>query len=131
MTIWLTGMGKDLMARSTAIDKHLPLNPPLFHVLVTLGRDTLHGYAILRRFEDEAPGQPALLPGTLYTSIARLLEHGLVEEVEAPSPDDDARRRYYRSTALGRKVAAAEARRLERLIDLARRRRLLASRGAP
>lgn len=102
------------------------LRAPLFHILVTLGPDTLHGYAIMQRFSEETGGREVLLPGTLYSSIARLLDRGLVEEVPAPAgSSEDARRRFYRATAAGRARARTEAERLERLVELARRQNLL------
>jgi DNA-binding PadR family transcriptional regulator len=101
----------------------LPLGTPIFHILLALGGDVLHGYAIQRRFEEESGGEQ-ILPGTLYSSIGRMREWGLVEEVRERPAEDDPRRRYYRATALGRAAAAAEAARMERLVAFARRQAL-------
>lgn len=102
------------------------LSAPIFHILLVLGHDTLHGYAIMQRFADETDGQEILLPGTLYSSIARMLDETLVEEVPAPVGEGgDARRRFYRATTRGLSVARAEAERLDRLVEMARRRALL------
>jgi DNA-binding PadR family transcriptional regulator len=70
-----------------------------------------------------------MLPGTLYSTLGKMLDSGLVEEVASDLRDDDSRRRYYRVTTFGREVARAEAARLERLVGLARKRRLLPARG--
>ena len=103
----------------------LPLSPPVYHVLLALGDDALHGYAMMQAFEAMTDGADQLLPGTLYATLARMVETGLLEESEPPSPEADARRRYYRATAFGRQVAAAETARMERLVGLARARRLV------
>lgn len=102
-----------------------PLRAPLFHILVTLGSETLHGYAIMQRFSDATEGREVLLPGTLYSSIARLLDLGLVEESQPPRTGADPRRRYYQATSAGRARAREEAERLERLVELARSQDLL------
>ncbi|MGD2067269.1 MAG: helix-turn-helix transcriptional regulator [Gemmatimonadota bacterium] len=102
---------------------HLPLGTPVLHILLALGRERLHGYAIMQGIEEKTGGKARILPGTLYTTLNRMLEDGLVEEAPAPpdAPDDDRRRRYYRVTDLGRDVVAAEADRLSVLLDVARR----------
>lgn len=101
------------------VNEHLPLSPPVFHVLLALGRDSLHGYAIMQAFYRLTGGRGELLPGTLYATLARMLETGLVVEVEPPSEGGDARRRYYRITDFGRALAAAEAERMRGLVDVA------------
>ena len=100
----------------------LPLQAAAFHILVALADDDRHGYAIMREVSERTGGKLKLNPGTLYTTIRRLLEQGLVMELdERPDPsDDDERRRYYRLTAFGRKVARAEAARLAELVAMAR-----------
>ncbi len=104
------------------------LRGPVFHILLALGDQELHGYAIMQRFEEET-GE-VLLPGTLYSSIGRMLEEGLIQEVTTErSGDDDPRRRYYRVTELGREAATTEAERMCRLVDLARQRSLLPDPG--
>jgi DNA-binding PadR family transcriptional regulator len=105
----------------------LPLNRDTFHILVSLADQDRHGYAIMCDVRDRTDGALRLSPSTLYASIRRLLEKGLIEELaERPDPEhDDERRRYYRLTPLGRAVAKAEARRLERLLADARATGLL------
>lgn len=104
----------------------LPLSPPAFHVLLALGEERLHGYAIMREFESRTAGRELLLPGTLYTTIARMLELGLIQEVgnRPPAAEDDRRRRYYQVTEFGREVARAEASRMRLLLDVAAQQRL-------
>lgn len=104
----------------------LPLSPPVFHVLLALGDRAMHGYAIMQAFETKTGGSESILPGTLYATIARMVQGGLIEELaEAPAGSTDARRRYYRVTAHGRHVARAESERLARLLEVARSERLL------
>jgi DNA-binding PadR family transcriptional regulator len=109
----------------------LPLPLAHFHVLVTLAGEELHGYAILQDVASRTGGAVQLETGTLYRSIHRLLEKGLVEESsERPDPSlDDERRRYYRITPLGAAVVRAEAARLASLVDLARAKGLAPARG--
>jgi DNA-binding PadR family transcriptional regulator len=91
-------------------------------VLLAIGPEERHGYAIMREIERITEGATRLGPGGVYTTIRRLLDDGLIEESdERPDPDvDDQRRRYYRLTGLGRAVAAAEVRRLDSLVQAAR-----------
>jgi DNA-binding PadR family transcriptional regulator len=105
----------------------LPLHRDTFQILVALADRDRHGYSILRDVEARTEGKVRLSPSTLYASIRRLLEGGLIEELaERPDPEhDDERRRYYRLTPLGRGVAMAEARRLDRLLADARASGLL------
>jgi len=104
----------------------LPLTPAMFHVLVALADEDRHGYAIIQDVAARTDGSIRLSPGTLYRSIQRMLEDGLIVETdERPSPeDDDERRRYYRLTTLGTAVAQAEAARLMDLVRMARARGL-------
>ncbi len=96
--------------------------PARFHILTVLAAGDQHGYAILRAVRDRTDGRVRLGPATLYRSIHRMLQDGLIEEVrDRPDPaEDDERRRYYRITRLGRNAARAEAKRLAGLVDLAR-----------
>jgi len=105
----------------------LPLTPAVFHILLTLADGERHGYSIMQEVEKRSESRISLGPGTLYTAIKRLLADGLIEETdERPDPAlDDERRRYYRLTPFGRRVAAAEAGRLESLVSEARSRNLL------
>jgi DNA-binding PadR family transcriptional regulator len=99
----------------------LPLSPAVFHILLSLGEGERHGYALKREIARRTDGKLNLGPGVLYSSIAKLLEQGLIEESnDRPDPHlDDERRRYYRLTAFGRKVAQAEAARMRDLVRLA------------
>ena len=106
---------------------YLPLTPALFHVLLALADGEKHGYAILKEVARRTRGKVRLSAGTLYGIIHRLLGDGLIVESEdRPDPAlDDQRRRYYRLTEFGRKVAVAEAERLEEMIEIARAKKLL------
>jgi DNA-binding PadR family transcriptional regulator len=98
-----------------------PLSPAIFHILLSLGEGERHGYALKREISARTGGKLKLGPGVLYGSISRMLELGLIEE-SADRPDahlDDERRRYYRITPYGRKVAQAEAARMRELVQLA------------
>ena len=97
----------------------LPLPSSSFHVLLVLAETELHGYAIMREVERISDGAVRMGAGTLYGTIKRLLELGMVEESgERPDPDlDDERRRYYRVTGLGERVVTAEVRRLATMIE--------------
>lgn len=101
-----------------------PLSPPVYHVLLALGDEVLHGYGIMRRFDELTGGVDQLLPGTLYATLARMVDLGLIEEARAPSGDQSGgpSRRHYRVTARGRALARTESERLRRLVDVARRR---------
>ena len=98
----------------------IPLSPPVFHVLLALGDSAMHGYAMMQAFEAKTDGAETLLPGTLYATIARMVDAKLIEESEPPADASDRRRRYYRVTAFGREVVAAESERLSRLLRIAR-----------
>ena len=103
-------------------DDLLPLPAATFHILMALADDDRHGYAIIQDVAARTDGEDALSAGTLYRSVQRMLEQGLIEELsERPAPElDDERRRYYRITALGRAAARAETTRLASLLRLAR-----------
>lgn len=104
------------------VDSFLPLPPATFHILMALAEEDRHGYAIIQDVAARTGGELRLSAGTLYRSIQRMLEQGLITEIsERPAPElDDERRRYYRITPLGAAVARAEARRLTQLVKLAR-----------
>jgi DNA-binding PadR family transcriptional regulator len=104
-----------------------PLTPAMFHVLLALAGDDLHGYAILKEVELRTGGKVRLSTGTLYGIIKRLLADDLIVELRTrPSEtEDDERRRYYRLTPQGRQVAAAEAERMDEVLSIARSRNLL------
>src|ERR1700753_1059474 len=103
-------------------DQFLPLKPDAFYVLFVLLAGERHGYAIMREAADRSDGRVELQAGALYRLLRRLLDDGLVTESQRrPAADaDDERRRYYRITALGRRVIAAEAERMAALADAAR-----------
>jgi DNA-binding PadR family transcriptional regulator len=100
----------------------LPVPSAVFHILMSLADEDRHGYAIIQDVAMRTGGELKLSAGTLYRSIQRMLEQGLIVETrERPAPEeDDERRRYYRITPFGVAVARAEAHRLDRLIKLAR-----------
>lgn len=107
-------------------ESFLPLTPVSFEILLALADGEQHGYSIMREVERRSSGTVTLHAGTLYRALARLLESGLIEELdERPDPThDDERRRYYRMTDRGRAVARAEAVRLESQLSAARTRLL-------
>jgi DNA-binding PadR family transcriptional regulator len=105
----------------------LPLTAAVFHILLALADGERHGYAIMREVANHTEGRVRLGPGTLYGTVKRMLADGLIEEVdERPDPAlDDERRRYYGLTDFGKKVAAAEASRMYRLVQTARGKQLI------
>jgi len=109
----------------------LPLPAATFHILMALADGDRHGYAIILDVAERTRGRLRLSAGTLYRSIQRMLEQGLIVETdERPAPeDDDERRRYYRLAPFGREVASAEADRLTDLLKLARQRGLTTRRA--
>lgn len=105
----------------------LPLTPAVFNILLALTDGEKHGYAIMSEVEANTQGEVKMGPGTLYGSIKRMLEAGLIEESEErPDPAmDDQRRRYYRLTGLGMRVVKAEAERLARQVAVAKMKQVL------
>ena len=103
-------------------ESYLPLTPAVLDIMVALGNEELHGYAIMQEVTRRTQGRRRLAPGTLYRSLKQMHERGLLaESEERPDPSlDDERRRYYRLTDLGRKVALAELERLEGLVRAGR-----------
>ena len=102
-------------------ESFLPLPTAAFHILVALADADRHGYAIMQDVAVGTGGRLKLNPGTLYTTIRRLLDQGLLAELdERPDTEDDERRRYYRLTEMGRQVAKAEAARLQQALAFAR-----------
>lgn len=108
-------------------EEFLPLTPAMFHILLALADKERHGYHIMREVDERTNGNVKLGPGTLYGSIKRMMADGLIEELEErPDPElDDERRRYYRLTDFGFRVASAEAQRLEQMVISARAKKLL------
>ena len=113
------------MADDTDISKLLPLPEATLHILLALSDQERHGYAIIQDVEARTDGALRLSAGTLYRSIARMVEQGLISEVTPRrTRADDERRRYYRITTFGTAVARAELRRLTDLVRLGRARGL-------
>ncbi len=102
--------------------RFLPLKPQWFHILLSLAGGDQHGYGIMQDVLNRTTGKVHLWPATLYGSIKRLIEADLIEESdERPAPElDDARRRYYRMTLLGKRVLDAECERLQELVQAIR-----------
>ena len=119
-TVAIASVAMSEIAREA--ETFLPLPPATFHILIALADDDRHGYAVIQDVAERTGGALKLSAGTLYRSIQRMLEQGLiVEPRERPAAhEDDERRRYYRITPLGTAVAKAEARRLTQLVKLAR-----------
>lgn len=106
-----------------------PLTPAVFHILLALMDQERHGYGIMKEVESQTQGEMLLRAGTLYQAIKRMLEMGLIEE-SAVRPDpalDDERRRYYKISGLGHKVASAEVERLRKLLQIARAKQKLST----
>jgi DNA-binding PadR family transcriptional regulator len=105
------------------VDRFLPLTAVVFEILLALAAGERHGYEIMQDVERRTDGRIVLHPGTLYRALGRLLEQGLIEELDArPAADrDDERRRYYRLSSIGRTVARAEVERLAGQVSAARR----------
>ena len=116
----MTDTNKDL-------DNQLPLSPAVFHILMALADEDLHGYGIMQEVKSRTEGQVTLMPGTLYGAIKRLLKRGMVEEVEdrVDLEMNDERRRYYHLTDNGMKVLRAEVARLNSLVLQAQKKKLL------
>lgn len=104
-----------------------PLPAAAFQILLALADDDLHGYGIMRQVAEQTSGRMRLGPGTLYSSIQALLEEKLIEEVDRSSEakSGSERRRYYRLTSAGRKLARSEAKRLADLLRVARAKKIL------
>lgn len=103
----------------------LPLKTNWFHILLSLAAEDQHGYGIMQEVLDRTGGKVHLWPATLYGTLARLIDAGLIQESEErPAADlDDARRRYYKLTRLGRQVLDLESQRLEELVNVMRAKR--------
>jgi len=110
-----------------SVEPLLPMTPAMFHVLLALADGDKHGYAIMKEVTRLTDGAVSLSAGTLYGILRRLESEALVVEKEdRPAPElDDERRRYYHLTDFGRRVARAEAERLEDMVELARAKKLM------
>ncbi len=116
------------MDETTQVDDLLPLTPMAFEILLAIGDGEKHGYGIMRDVEERPEGKTSLHPGTLYRAIGRMVDAGLLRELDerpAPEFDDGRRRAYYRLTQLGINVAIAEAERLQSQVGAARLRNFL------
>jgi DNA-binding PadR family transcriptional regulator len=120
------------MDQRSLAESFLPLKPHWFHVLLSLADQEQHGYGIMQEVLERTGGKVRLWPATLYGTIKRLMEEGLTEEATSrPAAEhDDARRRYYRLTPLGRQVLEAECRRLEDLVRIIHAKRGLTEKEA-
>jgi DNA-binding PadR family transcriptional regulator len=107
----------------------LPLAPAFLHILISLGEGERHGYSIMREVADRTADRVKMSPGTLYGSVKRMLAEGLIEELTTGSAGADERRRFYRITKFGRRVAAAELERLASLLSQARQSGLVPRRS--
>ena len=120
------------MTKQASPESFLPLRSNWFHILLSLSDGDQHGYGIMQDVLERTEGKVRLWPTTLYGTIKRLIDAGLIEESDdRPEPElDDARRRYYRLTALGRRVLAAESQRLEDLVKVLRTKRVFIKKEA-
>jgi DNA-binding PadR family transcriptional regulator len=120
--IYTVAIVKSMTPNTFNIDALLPLPTATFHILLALAKEDRHGYAVIQDVEQRTGGEIRLSAGTLYRSIQRMLEQGLLRETrDRPAPEfDDERRRYYRITPFGQAVARAEARRRAELVRMAR-----------
>jgi DNA-binding PadR family transcriptional regulator len=112
---------------SSEPDSFLPLSPPVFHILLALADRERHGYAIIKEIERRTAESIVLSTGTLYAAIKRLLGDGLIESAEGRGADpelDDARRRYYQLTVMGKLVVRAETGRLAELLAMSHDKQL-------
>src|SRR5258708_30652224 len=119
-TTTLTDLSNPDILQPVDPESLLPLPQAAFHIMVALAASERHGYAMMQEVADGTEGKLRLGPGTLYGSIKRMLEDGLIAEHEPRAAAGDERRRYYRLTAFGRRVASAETARLESLYKQAR-----------
>jgi DNA-binding PadR family transcriptional regulator len=107
-----------MVVGKTDVQSFIPLKTHWFHIMLSLSGGEKHGYGIMQEVLERTSGKVRLWPATLYGSIKRLIEAELIEESdERPAPElDDSRRRYYRLTALGKRVLKAECERLQELV---------------
>jgi DNA-binding PadR family transcriptional regulator len=118
------------MKKPPSIESFLPLKSHWFHVMLSLADQEQHGYGIMQEVLERTQGKVRLWPATLYGTLKRLMDEELIDESEErPAPElDDARRKYYCLTRLGRRVLAAESARLEELVRVIHSKRGLAPR---
>ncbi len=114
------------MTQQQTIEEFLPLRPVDFHILMVLLDKKRHGYGIVQDIADRTKGKIKLVPGNFYAMLNRLIDNGLIADAARPGKEADGiRRRYYRITPVGKRVAAAEALRLKELVEEAEARQLL------
>ncbi len=116
-----------MTATERDVDAHLPLTPLSFQILLALVDEERHGYGIMKEIESRTKGRMSPATGPLYLAAQRLLDAGMIaESAKRPAPElDDRRRKYYRLTDFGRRVAAAEAERMAYLVGVAFEKRLV------
>ena len=104
-----------------------PLTPAVLHILLALSTQQCHGYGIMKQVESDSNGKVSMGPGTLYGSIGRMIEAGLIRESDKKidAELDDERRIYYKITGLGKRALAAELDRYREVVGVARQKRLL------
>jgi len=119
------------MANSPNPTDLIPLKHATYQVLLALGDDQLHGYAIMQALTRMTQGRETILPGTLYAALARMADEGLLEKIAAPDTEASGgpKRRYYRRTPFGCDVARAESERLSALLDIAHSQNIVAERS--
>ncbi|MDX1395769.1 MAG: PadR family transcriptional regulator [Gemmatimonadota bacterium] len=106
------------------------ITPVVFHVLLAMSEDSAHGYRIMQEIEERTRGSIRVGPGSLYFTLNRLQEAGMIRETPGPEGDDgDARRKYYRLTEFGRAILGSELEVLTEIVELAREKRLLRDEG--
>ncbi len=113
------------------VSDHQPISEPVFLILLSMVEGARHGYGILLEVERRTDGEVTIGTGTLYSAIKRLRKDGLIDEAARPAEETDPRRKYYELTPLGHAVVEAEARRHERLTDLARAQNVLPAFAGP
>jgi len=105
---------------------HAPLTPAVLHILLALSTEERHGYGIMKQVEEDSHDKVKMGPGTLYGSLGRMIEAGLIRESDKKvDPEmDDERRVYYKITAIGQKTLAAELERYREVVAVAKKRQL-------
>lgn len=103
----------------------MTVRPAVFHILLALARGELHGLGIAKAVDEATAGSVTLGPGTLYRSLKEMVRDGLIDDAVPPAGDADPRRRFYRISAKGRAVVESEARRLARIVEVARANQVL------
>lgn len=117
-------------SESSAVKAPFKVTPVVFHVLLAMSETDSHGYGIMQEVEERTGGSIRIAPGSLYFTLNRLLDAGMIVDGGAPDPaEDDARRKYYRLTDFGRRILESELRVLSGIVDLAREKNVLRDEG--